>query len=1090
LHSQIADATHLMGGEITWSCQGNGNYIFTMKLYRDCNGNQLNTNVSIRVHNHPTITAIPMQLLSDLDISPQCNGSGPTISCATANGNDPGAVEEFIFRSNSINLAGVPPPQGWVFTFDDCCRNAAISNLVITPQTGFTLRAVMYPYNGTNTSPCFDSSPVFAQVPAVIICAGNAFTYNHNAYDIDKDSLVYSFGRPLDWLNGAAWGVNSPSPLQFQPVYSIDSPFPGPGQNGSVPATLNPSTGEISFTPNYVGNFVTVISVKAFRCGSLISEIFREIQVVVLQCGPNTAPIVTAPFVDVNTGSQTLFTDSVQAGDLVNFTITATDNGFLPIGIAQTIRVSASGGQFGANFSDPANGCANPPCATLNPIPPLVLANNGTITFNWQTTCDHIAFNNNCFVPSNTYTFVLQFQDDYCPAPAYRIATVTVVVVAPPVLPPPLLKCTDVQANGNVVLSWIPIVDPENLFNAYMIYSSSSPTGPFTLIDSVFNINQNTYTQIGSNANNAPVFYQIRTRSGCEGRVLGEISNTIATMFIEAVDAGFGQIAITWTPISTPLLATTLLPYTLNKQVSPNALTFFLTSQTENAADFMQGCLQTINYQVTIPDQTGCTSRSNINGGDFSNDQAPDPPFLDSISVNPTNNSVYLGWTASLATDVRAYVIYQTANGVVLQVDTVFGSSSELYLALARNPDNAAVSFYIAAIDSCYNLSTNSNTHTTIFTGFDLSSCENKVDIQFTDYLGFAVQSYRIFVKVDGGSYQFQADVPSSSNVYQQTNLIPNAAYCYKVQAIGVGANSTSNEICFLANVQDLPEFAYVRKATVLNDGSVYSVCFIDTASDIAFYRVKRANYIESNFQTLGTFPIPVGQVMVSYIDLDVSTSSQSYTYKYFLVDKCDNESGISNIGRTILLKGEAADGYMNKLRWNAYSDWDANVRQYNLYRSLNKGLSYNLVANTNTDTLYDDLVIEDVDTILQFCYLVEAIENSGNQYGFRDTSYSNIMCVTQKPTIYIPNTFRPTNLSGNNFFKPIGLFENLAVNYEFRIFNRWGEELFFTSNTKAPWDGKYMNAYVQTGVYVYSIKFNYPDKTLYVKRGAVLVLD
>ena len=32
------EASHLMGGEITWECQPNGQYIFTLRVYRDCNG--------------------------------------------------------------------------------------------------------------------------------------------------------------------------------------------------------------------------------------------------------------------------------------------------------------------------------------------------------------------------------------------------------------------------------------------------------------------------------------------------------------------------------------------------------------------------------------------------------------------------------------------------------------------------------------------------------------------------------------------------------------------------------------------------------------------------------------------------------------------------------------------------------------------------------------------------------------------------------------------------------------------------------------------------------------------------------------------
>ena len=35
------NASHLLGGEITWECANNGDYIFTLTLYQDCNGNQI-----------------------------------------------------------------------------------------------------------------------------------------------------------------------------------------------------------------------------------------------------------------------------------------------------------------------------------------------------------------------------------------------------------------------------------------------------------------------------------------------------------------------------------------------------------------------------------------------------------------------------------------------------------------------------------------------------------------------------------------------------------------------------------------------------------------------------------------------------------------------------------------------------------------------------------------------------------------------------------------------------------------------------------------------------------------------------------------
>jgi hypothetical protein len=60
-----ANATHLMGGEITWVCLGNGNYQFQMKVYRDCLTAVYITNagpISLSVHNHPSVTTIPMNI--------------------------------------------------------------------------------------------------------------------------------------------------------------------------------------------------------------------------------------------------------------------------------------------------------------------------------------------------------------------------------------------------------------------------------------------------------------------------------------------------------------------------------------------------------------------------------------------------------------------------------------------------------------------------------------------------------------------------------------------------------------------------------------------------------------------------------------------------------------------------------------------------------------------------------------------------------------------------------------------------------------------------------------------------------------------
>ena len=94
-------ATHLMGGEITWECikvgPDAGKYIFKLKLYRDCDGTTLSTFAqTIFVHDHPTVTSISVDFISNTDISPDCdfvNSGNPQLDCS---GNPVGAKSKYL----------------------------------------------------------------------------------------------------------------------------------------------------------------------------------------------------------------------------------------------------------------------------------------------------------------------------------------------------------------------------------------------------------------------------------------------------------------------------------------------------------------------------------------------------------------------------------------------------------------------------------------------------------------------------------------------------------------------------------------------------------------------------------------------------------------------------------------------------------------------------------------------------------------------------------------------------------------------------------------------------------------------------------
>jgi hypothetical protein len=1097
-----ASATHLMGGEITWVCLGGGNYQFQMKVYRDCLTAVYITNggpIALSVHNHPSVTSIPMNIIDSTDISPQCNGSGPTYNCITPNGNT--AVKEYILKSNPVNLPGVPPPQGWIFTWSNCCRNASITNLSLTfagpgnPTNGFTLRAKMFAYNGQNASPCFDSSPIFQERPSIIICAGTPYTYNPNAYDPDLDSISYEFDRPLDYLPlGSLFTASNPPAIPYEVGYSLANPFPGPTQNvNNVPVVLNSLTGEMSFTVFNVGNYVQVIKATSYKCGQKVAEIYREIQTVILSCGANQPPTVTAPFINNGTGLFTNYIDTVIAGDLVSFSITGTDNGFLPTGWPQNLVYTAQGGQFGTNYTDPNSGCLNQPCATLNLPPPQTGQGSLTLNFNWQTGCEHVATFEECITNANVHTFTFTFRDDYCPAPSYTVVTATIVVQAVAIIKSPQLHCANVLNNGDVTLTWEIPEDTAGTFNSYHIYASPNLNGPYTVVDSIFVYNQNTYTHVGAGCQQNPLYYLIKSRSGCFGQVFSPAIDTIQTIFVNIGPAVNNNFTVSWNALCTPPLASSYPFYRVFKQIDNGPWIQVATTANLSYNDSFLNCSAAINYRIDMQDSIGCISSSNIDSVIFTNNVAPQNMDLDSVSVILSSQLVQLGWSPSIDTDVNAYIILQEVNGVLTPIDTVFGYNNTSYFNPNSNPGNGSEIYGIAPMDSCNNVGAASILHHSIFLNYQVNGCLGKVDLTWSPYSGFnGISNYLVYVKQDNQPYTLAATVSGATQKLTYTNMVSSSTYCFYVRALSSNGtiSAASNQICFVANVIDLADFTYMNYATVENDFTAALKCYIDTSADIASYLVTRRKIPFGTNDTLGVFLIDTYDEFIRFYDNSAKTQETSYEYKIFIIDACGNLTGVSNVGTTIYLQGEALAGFTNILNWNFYNEWDGKVETYNLYScaDYSKKNATLLATFDKNGKYFEHDVSELIPVDGTICYFVEAIEGTTNQYGFLEKSYSNVICLEQEPVLYIPNAYVFGGLSEN--FGPKGIYENMAADYNFSIWNRWGEKIFETKTPGQNWDATYKGSKVPIGVYVYMLDYT-SIKGKYINRiGIVTVIE
>ena len=92
----------------------------------------------------------------------------------------------------------------------------------------------------------------------------------------------------------------------------------------------------------------------------------------------------------------------------------------------------------------------------------------------------------------------------------------------------------------------------------------------------------------------------------------------------------------------------------------------------------------------------------------------------------------------------------------------------------------------------------------------------------------------------------------------------------------------------------------------------------------------------------------------------------------------------------------------------------------------------------------------------------------TSTQFNCADTAYKNITILPDF-VLYIPSAFSPNNDGINDTFSPKGIFID---KYEMKIFDRWGNLVFFSDAATIPWDGRANHGpeIAQQDVYIYSI--------------------
>ncbi len=195
--------------------------------------------------------------------------------------------------------------DNYMISYQRCCRNESISNLIMPGETGAAFDVIISP----EAQRLGNSSPVFKEFPPIFICAGFPVSVDQSAGDFNGDRLVYSFCTPF--TAGGTFDSNTqqggdlrccecvrPAPgLCLPPFETVQfrAPFTPLGPLGGNPVvTIDSNTGIITGIPESTGQFVVGVCVEEFRNGVSLGKIRRDFQFNVLQCEKEVSAIIDA----------------------------------------------------------------------------------------------------------------------------------------------------------------------------------------------------------------------------------------------------------------------------------------------------------------------------------------------------------------------------------------------------------------------------------------------------------------------------------------------------------------------------------------------------------------------------------------------------------------------------------------------------------------------------------------------------------------------------------------------------------------------------------------------------------------------------
>ena len=421
----------------------------------------------------------------------------------------------------------------------------------------------------------------------------------------------------------------------------------------------------------------------------------------------------------------------------------------------------------------------------------------------------------------------------------------------------------------------------------------------------------------------------------------------------------------------------------------------------------------------------------------------PASSFDSLVSLDASSLALYY----DLQPNIRHRLEISVNGAAFITLNALLDATSIADTVRSLDLENNSYCFRIRSIDPCLSLNP-------VVTSPEI--CNVLLDVAFEDNVNelswstdTPSNSFDINRVNDGGELLRPG---IAGNTFSDTDIDCDVEYCYTVLAnLPDGSVSRSMERCGSA-FRTIPPQA-VNDLTVSVENSNIQLSWPEnTVENIANYQVLRG----TNPNSLGNLAnVETG---TSFIDNGLDTQETSYCYRVDPTDECDNTNTMGTVACSMLLTGTINADNTVQLFWNAYEGWQNGVVNYVIEKSYANADAPDL---TSISAGFEDVDNNNDQQVI--LYRVRAIPSNNAL----EPAYSNTLVLVKPNNIYYPNAFTPDGNDLNETFAVRGRF---IEQYELRIFNRWGEEIFFSDLPGAAWDGTLNGRSLPFGTYAFKL--------------------